>query len=829
MSELVGRRRSWVGVALRSRLVRSLVILPVLALTAGCPFGSPPESGPGTIRLVGRFAPSGVEGTPPAAAPIAPTQWRFDGVAGAGGAGGPSTSWQAGPHVERAAVRDGLLTGRATGDFPILALQRPPAADLPDQVQAIEIRVRVSAGASLGLQVHAGERADLASLQAIARRVPWLMSIPLEPGPEARTYRISPPVPVQGANLRHLLVRPTDAAGADFAIESVRIVFRREHLATIPSGVGWQGLRDVFRETLVARAPEKLRFDLDLPAQAWLDLAVGTVEEGPVTFRVRAEPVDASGAVESSDRRQAALLERTVTTAYRWEPLALDLAGLSGRRISLSLELAADSAGRVGFWGSPVVRTRRPPAPGRPRGVILIQADTLRRDHLDAYGHDRPTAPFLTSWADGGVLFRHASSQAPWTKVSTPSILASLYPTSHGVRQFADRLPSSATTVAEAFRDGGYATLSLLSVPFAGQLTNLHQGFEELHESSSLANRSGPLIAKTAREHVDRLLAWIERRGDSPFFAFLHVFDPHHPLEPYAPYDRLWVDPEVRAEHVRQRDAVTPHIANEFMKVRQLPSRAEVEAAGFDAAAYVSVESTWYDASIRAMDVELGRLVERLRAAGLEDDTLILLLSDHGTEFHEHGEMWHGHTLYGELTDVPMVARWPGRIAAGRRIDELVQTIDAVPTLLELARLPVPPGMQGQSLVPLLAAEARQAPDGSWPGWRPRPAISERVPSSANERPPRDRSIEAVVEGDWKLVHYRSAGAPADELYAWRQDPLNRTDVAAAHPEVVARLAGTLDAWRRRAEAGKPPSDAETESRMSAEELQQLRSLGYLN
>ena len=387
--------------------------------------------------------------------------------------------------------------------------------------------------------------------------------------------------------------------------------------------------------------------------------------------------------------------------------------------------------------------------------------DTLRRDHLDLYGHSRPTAPRLAALASEGVLFRHAFAQAPWTKVSTSSILSSLYPSTHGVREFNDRLPASATTVAEAFRAAGHATLSLSSVSFTGQYTNLHQGFEELHESGSLANRGGPLSAKTAREQVDRLLAWIERRQGSPFFAFLHVFDPHFPYEPYAPYDTLWVQPETRAEHVRQRDEASRRISDEFMRVRQLPSRDEVAASGFDPAAYVAVESAWYDASIRAMDAEIGRLAEALRAAGLEDEVLIVLTSDHGTEFYEHGGMWHGHSLYGELTDVPLVARWPGRIAAGRVIDEIVQTIDVMPTLLELAGLERPANLQGQSLAPLLDPAAAPAADGSWPGWRRRPAFAERYPYATDLQPPRDRTSYALIDRDWKLIQHRTAGAPA--------------------------------------------------------------------
>jgi arylsulfatase A-like enzyme len=228
------------------------------------------------------------------------------------------------------------------------------------------------------------------------------------------------------------------------------------------------------------------------------------------------------------------------------------------------------------------------------------------------------------------------------------------------------------------------------------------------------------------------------------------------------------------------------------------------------------------------MDVELARLFERLAADGRDSDTLVLLLSDHGTEFYEHGGMWHGHSLYGELTDVPLVALWPGAIAAGRTIDEVVQTIDVAPTLLELAGLPVPKPVQGQSLAPFLGAGAAPDAAGEWPGWRRRPAVSEHVPTEAAAKPPKDLVADAIVGPQWKLIRNRAGGRAEFELFDWKSDPLNQRDLAKQHADVVAKLAGELAAWRKRVEAEKLPADAALSASMSAEELEQLRSLGYL-
>ena len=179
-----------------------------------------------------------------------------------------------------------------------------------------------------------------------------------------------------------------------------------------------------------------------------------------------------------------------------------------------------------------------------PQGVILIVADKLRRDHLNPWGYDRDTSPALAKLASEGALFRDNITQATWTKVSVTSILTSLYPASHRVSDVADRLPAAAQTLAEVYRDAGYATVSYSSVTFSGKLTNLHQGFEELHERGSLD--LGDYGTKKSREYVDRLSEWLDSHRDEPFFVFLHVFDPHSPFEPRRPYNTVWSDPAER-------------------------------------------------------------------------------------------------------------------------------------------------------------------------------------------------------------------------------------------------------------------------------------------
>ena len=803
----------------------TLSITAVLACTVAC--GSLPE--PVAVRLVDLFQPDMVSGSP-VVDPPRRTEWRFDGAlpdevdfADTGGV-------EAGPGVSGLDIRDGRLVGHTTSDFPLLRVERVGETDPDDQVHAIEVRMRASDGANLQVAFSASETVEFPALQGAMGGSPFAIRTPIVAGDDLQTYTLISVQTVAASTVRHLVVRPIDVEGAEFEIESLRVVFRKEHLANIPSGVGWHGLDEVYLESLVSRAPETLSFDITLGARPWLDLTLGTIDNLPVTFQVEASRPDGSATTR--------LLAQTLTTAERWERRRLDLAAFAGETMRLSLSLAADTDGAIGLWGSPVVRNdgARPAAVDqgssassagslgvRPRGVILIQVDTLRRDHLDLYGYERETAPVLSRFAAEGATFRRTTAQATWTKVSTPSTLTSLYPLSHGVRNFADRLPASAETLAEQYRAAGYATLAYSSVPFTGQFSNMHQGFEELHESSSV---DATPSSKTAREYVDRLSGWLGRHRDVPFFVFLHVFDPHDPFEPRDPYATIWADPAHKAEHEEQLEAVREHIENPILAQFGMPDRRALEAAEIDPENYVDYDQDWYDGSIRGMDVELGRLVERLRALGIDDDTLVVFMSDHGEEFLDHDRMFHGHTIYNELTQVPLVMRWPGGIPSGVTVDENVQLIDIMPTLLDLSGLPHPDGLQGRSLLPFLADGADTVS-----AWAARLSFSEKARTSgAPPLPLADNESYAVIEDDWLLIHNRERpdDAPEFELYDMVADPLNLTNVADPQTEVVERLAREIDRWHRIAEQARLPDDAEAAAGLSQEELERLRRLGYI-
>jgi arylsulfatase A-like enzyme len=272
------------------------------------------------------------------------------------------------------------------------------------------------------------------------------------------------------------------------------------------------------------------------------------------------------------------------------------------------------------------------------------------------------------------------------------------------------------------------------------------------------------------------------------------------------------------------------------MKAFGMPAKAEMEKAGVAPEEFVNHDKDWYDGSILGMDAELGRLVRTLRRLGLEDKIQLVFLSDHGEEFIEHGRMFHGQSVYGELTGVPLIFYRPGVIPAGAKIAATVRSIDVMPTLLDMSGLAAPESMQGASLTPLFAA-ARQTSDpeqivasAASLGWTASPAVSEKAKTQgAAAPPPLNSESFGVVSDGWKLVHHtaRAEGAPEFELFDHAKDPLDLQDVAAQHPDIVERLKTQLAEWKTMAEERKLPKGEATEE-MSSKELDRLRSLGYI-
>ena len=796
-----------------------------LSLYAGC--GSGPTSDAVAVHLVDRFDPQSVKGTASLGAMKPSALWNFSAAEDRAG-GSPSDpllGWKAGPGVTGLKVVDGKLTGRSTTDSALIYATVPDTIDAVDGFHSIEMRIRVDRGETIKANPE-GEKLDLKTLDPKG----WSITGPLAPGEHFNTAIVKDSnVRTMGA-FHTVVINPVNVEGATFEIESIRLISQKEHRDKTPSGVGWQGLSGVFHETIVSRSPESFTIDGELLTNGKLDLSIGTVQSSPVTFKI--ESMFSEG--------RFTVFQRTVTTPHRWEDVTVDLSSLHLPYLQFSL--VSDQPSTFGFWGSPTIvsagaKPRAERVAGEalggvepPQGVILFVADTLRSDHLDFHGYVRDTTPNLSAMASEGTAFLDTISQAPWTKVSIPSILTSLYPTSHRVFDIPDRISATATTLAEVYRAAGYATVSFPSNNFAGTMTNLHQGFEEMHEAAAFDRDD--FRSKTARSVVDHALRWLDGHSDIPFFMYVHVLDPHSPFKSRPPYDTLWADAAKRGQHDKNWEHLAKFIESGFMKRQAVATVEELDKAEIDRESWLQYEKDFYDGSIRGMDAEIGRIRESLGQLGLSRKVLFAFIADHGEEFHEHGKMFHGQTAYGELANVPLVLHLPGTIPENAKITETVRSIDLMPTLLDLSGLEVPENAQGQSLLPLMAAVRGRGGDAAAAkaaehGWVRRPAVIEKLVGGSSAS--RNNVSHGLVLDGWKLLHHvEGAGdRPEFELFNHREDPLDLNDVAEQHPDIVENLKAELKTWREMVEQGKLPEGDSVEG-LPSEEIERLRTLGYI-
>lgn len=393
-----------------------------------------------------------------------------------------------------------------------------------------------------------------------------------------------------------------------------------------------------------------------------------------------------------------------------------------------------------------------------PPNVVLVTVDTLRADRLGAYGDVLAATPHLDRIAREGALFTRATAPVPLTLPSHATLLTGRQPYSTGVRiNGADRLPEAEITLAERLAAAGWRTAAFVSAFPVLRRFGLDQGFAVYEDS--LGGREGYRFTDElpAGEVVGRFASWLEQAADdtAPIFAWLHLYDPHQPWTAPEPFRSRFPDDPYRAE-------------------------------------------------VAAVDQAIGELLGVLAAAGRLESTLLVVTSDHGEAFGEHGEHGHGILAYEEVLHVPLLMRWPGRIAAGTRVATRVALADVAPTLLELtgaAGGPLP--VDGRSLASSLdGAELASRPvyfesllGAEAHGWAP---------------------LRGLVADDLKLI-----ALPIPELYDLAADPAESRNLYAERRRLARPL---LDELR---ELPAAPADDRADRPLSAEERRSLAALGY--
>lgn len=460
--------------------------------------------------------------------------------------------------------------------------------------------------------------------------------------------------------------------------------------------------------------------------------------------------------------------------------------GAAGAAAPVSDRTAGRNDVRAAATPAETQRTRQPSQP--PPSFILIDVDTLRADRLSSYGGPRPTSPNIDAVAAEGTRFEWAFAQAPTTPPSQTSILTSLYPSSHGVEDRHDRVPREVETLAEVLKAEGYATAAFVDGGYMHHGFGLDQGFDLYQDEPGGLERIGP-----------RALAWMRRHADRPFLLLVHTYDVHSPYLPPEPYRSLFAD--------ELPERPTPGFEPDQETLSTLRRRSWRESGPLLPARDLAYTVALYDAGIRYVDDWVGELRREMAELGLDRTAVLAIFSDHGEEFFEHGSVLHD-KLYATTARVPLVIRRAGG-GTGHVVEGPVEMIDLMPTLLDLAAVPVPAAAQGRSLAPWL--------DAGEPPFRP--AFSESRMWKGQR---------AVTGETHRAVHWirgvRGEGARS-ELYAYREDPLEQRDLSRSERDQLDDLHVDLRGWKRRVEAAPPPSDEGTS--VPDEVLARLRALGY--
>jgi len=387
--------------------------------------------------------------------------------------------------------------------------------------------------------------------------------------------------------------------------------------------------------------------------------------------------------------------------------------------------------------------------------IIVISVDTLRADHLPSYGYARVKTPAIDALAADGVVFERAYSHAPQTLPAHASLLSGRLPFETGVRDNVGfTIKDSERLLPQMLRDRGFTTGGVVSAYVLRKETGIARGFDffdgEMPPSSP--ELSIGQVQRDGAESVAIAERWLQSIGTARAFLFLHLYEPH---KPYAP-----------------------------------PARFAQYAP--------------YDGEIAYTDELVGRIVRYLKSHQLYDRSTIVLLSDHGEGLGDHGEQEHGLFVYDEAIHVPLVIKQEGNAGAGRRVADLVQHVDLVPTILDLVKAPGLGGFRGRSLKPLL--------DGTGP-LAATPVYSE--------------ALYARYHFGWSELtaltddRYRYIKAPREELYDLRQDRGERTNIAAERPQPRQAMRGALEKVAAGAKIQAP-------GEVSVEARERLQALGYV-
>lgn len=492
------------------------------------------------------------------------------------------------------------------------------------------------------------------------------------------------------------------------------------------------------------------------------------------------------------------------TTAVLWWVWRSDRgARLATACLSMAWLVTILLAGVTSFGGSGAERNvEGQPAEKAPATVVLITVDTLRADAVDGVATYPPT-PSFDRIASSGVVFSNAIAPSPWTFPSLASIVTGLSPMVHQINGYGDALPDQVATVAGTLAQQGYRTALIGRSPFFRPDYNLHKGFAERQVfptmwpaqgfATILADRLVPRLDAGTSALAERACSWLREQGDAPVFLWLHLYDPHRPYDP--------------PERFQPSGKPARRIGSSFSRFKEIRIGTWVPTAK---------EQRWirqlYFGEVRLVDEAVGQVVDTLETLERLEDALVIVSSDHGEEFWEHGDYEHGHTLYQEVIAVPLIIRGPGLgIRPGVVADPVTITAIA-PTILDLCGVPVNPrNLSAGSLVNSWADPGSWSPD----------LVTSRSLLYYSQR-------ETVIDGRYKLI--RDIDGNRAEIFDLEADPAERMPARVLDSAAAERLSNLLDqeaalALRLRQYHGLEDTDPQIRD---PDERRRLEALGYV-
>lgn len=493
-----------------------------------------------------------------------------------------------------------------------------------------------------------------------------------------------------------------------------------------------------------------------------------------------------------------------IPVGARAAAVSLDMSGFAGQVVAISIEAQGSDVELTGCGlHAPPAKGDR--APGKPtaKNVVLVLIDTLRSDHLHLYDEGtRVQTPYLDALGSEAMVFEKALAQENWTKPSVATLLTGLYPESHQTKTEKNKVPKTVVLASEHFKKLGFVTAGFVANGYVSGKFGFERGWDTW---TNYVREGKPNRAQFVADHS---VAWLQGRPkDRPFFMYIHTIDPHVPYIPPNRYRALYDD--------EPYDGIVS--AGNTAKLLEGVKTGAVKLSPRDK---IRLEAL-YDGEISYHDDHLARVHEALKEEGLLEDTLIVITSDHGEEFFDHGSVGHGHSMYEELLHVPIIVRLPGADPGdGARSGAEVGLVDILPTICEILGVECPSEVEGRSLVPLLEG----APFDRWPQVQ----FSEFLDGQRVAR-----------MGRYKLI-YRGLRTT---LFDLETDPAETTDLSDDRPIALAALRELLGAHQGRfvdsgevtaaakgedvTKAPKKKHDSE-DAEIDGETRKQLEALGYM-